>query len=259
MKNFIIGSGWKMNNTIKDSMELLNDLQIKLAQFNAFPLYVLPPFTALAAVGEQLKDSHIQWGAQNMHWETEGAYTGEIAAPMLKELGCVYVEINHHERRTLFGETNETTNRKLHTALKHGLVPILCIGEEERLVAAKEEAEHLLATQLTELLKGIEAKDAAKILYAYEPRWAIGKSAAASPDYINWVHGLFRKILSNLYSSELAKNSYILYGGSVNLENAVAIAKEQEVNGLFIGRAGLNATSFAEIILTVSRMLEEEA
>lgn len=258
MKKFIIGSGWKMNNTIKDSLALLNDLQIKLFNFNDFPLYVLPPFTALAAVGEQLKDSHIQFGAQNMHWATEGAYTGEIAAPMLKELGCVYVELNHHERRTLFGETNETTNKKLHTALKHGLAPILCIGEEEELSRTKA-AERLLAAQLTELLQGIEAKDANKILYAYEPRWAIGKSAAASPDYINWVHGLFRKVLANLYSLELAKSSYILYGGSVNLENAVAIAKEEEVNGLFIGRAGLNAASFAEIILTVADMLKKEA
>lgn len=245
-----------MNNTIQESLALLKKLQINLAGFTDFPIYVLPPFTALAAVGEQLKGSHIQFGAQNMHWETAGAYTGEIAAPMLTELGCSYVELNHHERRTLFGETNITTNKKLHTALQHGLTPILCIGEEERLMGT--EAEQLLAAQLTELLTGIAAKDANKILYAYEPRWAIGKSAAASPDYINWVHGLFRKILSNLYSAELAQTSYILYGGSVNLENAVAIAREQEVNGLFIGRAGLDAASFAEIILTVAQQLKME-
>ncbi|MDR3589530.1 MAG: triose-phosphate isomerase [Negativicutes bacterium] len=247
MKHFIIGSGWKMNNTIKESLALIDELEDLLGGFDELPLYVLPSFTALAAVGERLRGRHIKFGAQNMHWAETGAYTGEVSAAMLTEVGCSYVELNHHERRTLFGETNETTNKKIHTALRHGLMPILCVGEEERLEEA--EAFRVLTLQLEELLAGVEAKDAAGILYAYEPRWAIGKTAAAPPDYINWIHGLFRKILGNMYSPEIAEASYILYGGSVNKDNAMDIARKDQVNGLFIGRAGLDAASFAEIIL----------
>ena len=126
MKRFIIGSGWKMNNTVAASVSLLDELENELGGFAAFPLYVLPPFTALDAVGKRLgKGKQIRFGAQNMHWEASGAYTGEISAPMLKELGCEYVELNHQERRAYFNETNETTNKKVLTALKFDLKPIL--------------------------------------------------------------------------------------------------------------------------------------
>ncbi len=173
MKHFIIGSGWKMNNTVKESLALLDGLERRLAGFNAFPLYVLPPFTALAAVGERLRGRYIRFGAQNMHWEESGAYTGEISASMLTGLGCTYVELNHHERRKYFGETDETTSKKLRTALRHDLIPILCIGEEER--PDESAAEGLLSAQLAALLAGVDANGARKILYAYEPRWAIGQ------------------------------------------------------------------------------------
>lgn len=257
MKQFIIGSGWKMNNTIAEGLTLLTELQKRLGEFADFPLYVLPAFTALDAVGKQLKGSHLQFGAQNMHWETAGAYTGEISAPMLRELGVTYVELNHHERRTYFGETNATTNQKLHTAFRYGLTPILCIGEEERL--DEEQTKGLFAQQLSELLADIPAEAAGKILYAYEPRWAIGKAAAAPPAYINGVHKLIRNILQELYGQAIAGKAYIIYGGSVNRENFQAIAREQEVNGLFIGRAGLDAAEFSEIILTTAHILKEES
>lgn len=254
MKPFIIGSGWKMNNTIAQSLALIKNLQIGLKGFDAFPLFVLPPFTALQSVGQWLdKDERIRFGAQNMHWEGAGAFTGEVSAPMLKEVGCTYVELNHQERRAYFGETNDTANRKIRTALKFGLKPILCLGEEELL--ADSGVRSFLRAQVAELLAGVSAAAVADIIFAYEPRWAIGKADAAPASHVKKVHGIIREVLAEEYGAAIAEKTYIIYGGSVDGANAVEIAVQPGVNGLFIGRAGLNPDGFAAIIKEVAQAL----
>lgn len=251
MKRFIIGSGWKMNNTVADSMALLDDLEKELEDFADFPLYVLPPFTALSAVEMRLDGwKQMDFGAQNMHWEESGAFTGEISAKMLKELDCKYVELNHQERRAYFNETNETTNKKVHAALKHELRPILCLGEEAILPDAGVRS--FLEIQMDEMLAGVDREKIPKILFAYEPRWAIGKTEAAPVTHIRKVHGIIRSILAGKYGENIAAETYILYGGSVDSENAVEIAVQDGVDGLFIGRCGLNAKTFAGIISNVA-------
>ncbi|PKM83078.1 MAG: triose-phosphate isomerase [Firmicutes bacterium HGW-Firmicutes-14] len=254
MKHFIIGSGWKMNNTVKESLALLDSLEWFLGDFKGFPLFVLPPFTALDAVGKRLNRSFIKFGAQNMHWDTSGAYTGEISAPMLVELGCTYVEMNHHERRSCFSENDKTVNRKIHTALQYGLKPILCVGEQEKAEGA--EFKRLLEEQYSILLEGIDDQGVSDIIFAYEPRWAIGQKDAAPADYIQSAHKMMREILGDMYDRETGKKSWIAYGGSVNQDNAVEIAVQPDVNGLFIGRAGLEGRGFAKIILDVSDALD---
>lgn len=255
MKRFIIGSGWKMNNTVAVSLALLEALQRNVAGLEAFPLFVLPPFTALYAVNEKIgRETWIKFGAQNMHWQENGAYTGEISAPMLTELGCTYVELNHQERRAYFNETNQTTNKKIHTALTHGLKPILCLGEEEVLSGAA--TARFLEEQMQEMLADVERSNIAQILFAYEPRWAIGKAEAAPASHVKTVHGIIREVLAEQYGPDIAKQTYVIYGGSVDRSNAVEIALQDGVDGLFIGRAGLNAETFATIILDVAQAIK---
>jgi triosephosphate isomerase (TIM) len=255
MKRFIIGSGWKMNNNMAESIALLHALEKALGRFDDFPLFVLPPFTSLHAVGMLLgQEKQIKFGAQNMHWQEAGAFTGEISAPMLVELGCTYVELNHQERRTYFNETNQTANCKVITALKHGLKPILCLGEEEILdnVAVR----NFLRQQVDELLKNVRREDISNIVFAYEPRWAIGMTNAAPASHVQKVHGIIREVLDEEYGAVVAKETYIIYGGSVDRSNAVEIAIRPEVDGLFIGRAGLTAETFCAIIQDVAQTLK---
>ncbi len=254
MKRFMIGSGWKMNNTVTESLMLLDSLEENLAQFDDFSLFVLPPFTALHAVGQRLrKSTRIDFGAQNMHWEEAGAYTGEISAPMLQELGCTYVELNHQERRAYFKESNQTTNLKILTALRFGLKPIVCLGEEE--ILPEGEVYRFLKVQMDEMLRNVNSKDLANIIFAYEPRWAIGTALAAPASHVRKVHGMIRDVLGEGYGTVAAKESYIIYGGSVDKSNAGEIAIQDGVDGLFIGRAGLKATTFSNIIMDVASVL----
>lgn len=254
MKRFMIGSGWKMNNTIAASLVLLKELRREFAGFEAFPLFVLPSFTALSAVAVWLgQETWIRFGAQNMHWQESGAYTGEISAPMLKEVGCTYVELNHQERRAYFNETNQTTNLKIHTALKYDLQPILCLGEEE--VLSTTATSIFLREQMREMLDGLGKEDIPKIIFAYEPRWAIGKAEAAPASHVKKVHGIIRDVLAGSYGAAVARETNIIYGGSVDGSNAVDIAVQDGVDGLFIGRAGLRADVFSSIIKDVERAL----
>jgi triosephosphate isomerase len=253
-KRFLIGSGWKMHNTVAASLTLLRRLRDALGDFDAFPLFVLPPFTALSAVGAALgPDNLIRFGAQNMHWRESGPYTGEIAAPMLTELGCRYVELNHQERRACCGETNETANRKVLAALAHGLTPILCLGEER--ILPEEGLRAFLREQVSELLRDVAPERVADIVFAYEPRWAIGVAEAASPAHVAKVHGLIRETLGGSFGAKAAREACVIYGGSVDRTNAVELALQDGVDGLFIGRSGLDGDVFATIIRDVERAL----
>jgi triosephosphate isomerase len=201
-------------------------------------MIVIPPFTSLPAVSEVTRNSKFKLGAQNMHWERGGAYTGEISGLFLKSLGCEYVVIGHSERRHIMGETDEMINKKLKTALDIGLIPIFCVGETEE-EREKGNTEAVIGIQIREGLKDIE-NEAHKIVFAYEPVWAIGTGKTATPQQAVEVHKFIRSMLK--------KPSTILYGGSVKPDNVDILMKEEEIQGALVGGASLKPESFARII-----------
>jgi triosephosphate isomerase len=208
---------------------------------------VAPPFTALTVIADRIKGSNIQLAAQNLHWEPEGAYTGEISSGMLLSAGCTYVIIGHSERRQYFGETNATVNRKTKAALAHNLTPIFCIGEslEER---EAEKTFSILDKQLSEGLESIAADDIEKIIIAYEPVWAIGTGKTASNEQAQEVHHFIRNYVSDLYGKDIANVVRILYGGSVKPNNIAGLMAQSDVDGALVGGASLTASSFAGIV-----------
>ena len=243
----LVGTSWKMNKTSRQAQDYLEKVG-ELLPSPAADLFVLPPFTALYPVSRQLREgaSQIGFGAQNVHWDDLGAFTGEVSAPMLTELGCRYVELNHQERRRWFGETDQTANWKVQAALRHGLTPILCLGEE--LQQDWPEVERFLEGQLGRLLDGVSREDSGELVLAYEPRWAIGAAQAASAGHVARVHGYLRQHLAERFGPEPARRTRIIYGGSVTLENTPELVALPEVDGLFIGRAALDPAGFAAIV-----------
>ena len=211
-----------------------------------------PPFTALAAVAEIVAGSPIALGAQNCHHEAAGAHTGEISPPMLLELGCRFVLCGHSERRHELGETDEQINRKVAAALRHGLTPVLCMGE-----TAEERRQGLTFTtvegQLRAGLAGLEAAAMARCVLAYEPVWAIGTGVNASPAQAAEVHGYLRGLVSEVGSKEIAQGLRILYGGSVKADNADVLLAEQEIDGALVGGASLSAPGFIAIVRKAAR------
>jgi triosephosphate isomerase len=207
---------------------------------------VCPPFTALGAVAEVLAGSAIGWGGQNCHWEEKGAFTGEIAPSMLTELGCRYVLLGHSERRHFFRETDEEINRKVTAALRHQLVPVLCLGETE-----EERRQGLTFTVVEGQLRtgwaGLGAEDIARTVLAYEPVWAIGTGVTATPVQAAEVHGYLRGLVSELASKEIAQSLRILYGGSVKPDNAAELTQEPDIDGSLVGGASLQPQSFITI------------
>jgi triosephosphate isomerase len=206
-----------------------------------------PPYTALQAVGEAARGTNMALAAQNLHWEDKGAYTGEISAEMLLDLGCKYVIIGHSERRQYFGETDETVNKKVKQALKKGLLPIMCVGE----TLAEREAgklDDVINRQVAGGLKDITAPDMTKIVIAYEPVWAIGTGKTATPEQANDVHGLIRKKVKSLYTAEVADGLRIQYGGSVTPENVSQLMAKPDIDGALVGGASLKPESFAALV-----------
>jgi triosephosphate isomerase len=255
-KPFIAGN-WKMFKTISEAVEMVQKLHEASLGLEKAQFVVVPPFTALSEVSRALQGSPVQIGAQNMHWEEQGAFTGEVSAPMLKDVGCTYVVIGHSERRQYFGETNETVNNKIKAALAHGLVPIMCIGEslEER------EGSNTITkvqTQITEGLEGLDAEQVRQIIIAYEPIWAIGTGLTATPDQAQEVHGFIRSSLAEKHGNDVASCAIILYGGSVKPENTCSLLKEKDINGALVGGASLKADSFAEIAREAIKAYEEK-
>ena len=245
-KPFIAGN-WKMYKTIKEAVELINGLKRNLSDIEDVDIAVCPPFTALSDASELLIDSNIKLGAQDLYWEKEGAYTGEVSAAMLKDAGCEYVIIGHSERRQYFNETNETVNKKIKAALAAALLPIACVGEtlKER---EQQKTFDVVKSHITGALAGLSKADMLKLTIAYEPVWAIGTGKTATPEQAQEVHSYIRKLLSQLYDEETAELIRIQYGGSVKPENIKELKSQPDIDGALVGGASLKVDSFTNIV-----------
>ena len=244
-KPFIAGN-WKMFKTTKEAVEFAENFK-KIYVSSDVRTGICAPFTQLSALKEVFKDTDIKIGAQNMHFAEKGAFTGEISAEMLKEIGVDYCIIGHSERRQYFNETDETANKKLITAFRHNIIPILCVGEvlEER-EAGKEF--DVVKKQLTTALIDLTAEQAADLFIAYEPVWAIGTGRNASPEQTNEMCGYIRKIIEELYGDDVSEKTIILYGGSVKPSNASELMSMEEIDGALVGGASLVPEDFIEIV-----------
>lgn len=243
---FVAGN-WKMNKTAAEARELVSKLLAPLMDVAGVDKVLCPPFTSLFAVSSMLEGSGIGLGAQNMHWEEKGAFTGEIAPGMLKEV-CSYVIIGHSERRTYFGETDATVNKKLHAALKIGLTPIVCVGETLEEYESGRTSEVVLR-QINLGFADVDPAIAAGIVVAYEPVWAIGTGKASSGENAQFVHGqVIRPALSRLFGEENAQAMRILYGGSVISANASEFFGQSDIDGALVGGASLKVDDFVAIV-----------
>lgn len=248
MRMVLIAGNWKMNNVSFQAKELVSELKDSVGkEFSNGCVVVCPPFTVLRDVYEVIKDSAIKLGGQNMYWEEKGAFTGEISPEMLKDTGCSFVIIGHSERRKYFSETNETVNKKVKSALKHSLTPIICVGETLKEREADKTLD-VIKSHVTGALEGLSKEDVGKIVIAYEPVWAIGTGRTASPEQAEEVHKYIRDLVLSLYSESEAENLLILYGGSVKPSNVEELIKQEDIDGALVGGAALKADSFAEIV-----------
>jgi triosephosphate isomerase len=247
MRIKFMAANWKMYKTPDQTRDFFSDFLPLVKMHDRDEIAVCPPFVNVPAAVEAAKGSNIAVGAQNMYWEKEGAFTGEISTGMLLAVGCTHVIIGHSERRQYFGETDDTVNLKLKAALEAGLVPIVCVGEvlEEREAGLTED---VLRRQCLRAFHAISGKKAAKLVIAYEPVWAIGTGRTATPQLASEAHQVIRSEAGKALGEELAENLRILYGGSVKPENAKALMSEAEIDGALVGGASLDPKSFAAIV-----------
>ncbi len=246
-RRFLVGN-WKMNKTASEATVVVQQLAKLTPDFRGIDVGLTPPFTALHAVRASLgASSPFQMGAQNLYWEDKGAFTGEISGGMLKDLGCQFVLVGHSERRQYFGDLDEWTNKKVLAALRHGLQPILCVGErlEERAAGLTES---VVQRQLKAGLAGVDQQRLRTLAIAYEPVWAIGTGRAATPDQAVAVHRLVRRTLDHLGGPGCGEQVRILYGGSVTPQNLSSFLTSDEIDGALVGGACLDAGSFATLI-----------
>ena len=248
MRTPIIAGNWKLNKKVSDAVDLTSELAKLVKNITDVEIVVAPVFTALYNVYNVINSSNIQLAAQDLYWEDSGAFTGEVSAPMLKDVGCDYVIIGHSERRQYFGETNETVNQKVKAALSHDLKPIICVGEllEER---EDGKTESVIEDHVKGGIVDLTESEMESCVIAYEPVWAIGTGKTATPDQAQEVHSFIRDILTNCYSENLASQIRIQYGGSVKPENAAELMSQKDVDGALVGGASLDAQSFAEIVI----------
>ena len=247
MRKPIIAGNWKMNNTIAATKALITDL-LPLVKDAKCDVVICTPYTDLATAVEMTKGSNVKVGAENVHWAEKGAFTGEISADMLLELGVEYVIIGHSERRQYFGETDQTVNMRVKTALAKGLKPIVCVGEtlEERECGKVEE---VLVRQTTEALKDVASADLDRVVIAYEPVWAIGTGKTATAEVANDTIKIIRDTVRNLYCANCAENKVrIQYGGSMNPKNVKELMAMPEIDGGLIGGASLKAVDFSLVV-----------
>ncbi|OLS03839.1 triose-phosphate isomerase [Tissierella creatinophila] len=245
MRTPIIAGNWKMHNNIEESLKLVRAIKSYDLAKNVEKV-VCVPFTDLKSVKEEIKGTDIKLGAQNMHFEESGAYTGEISASMLKEIGVDYVIIGHSERREYFNETDETVNKKIKTAIKHNIKPILCVGETLEQREANEQKK-IVKTQIEGALKDIETRDIEEIVVAYEPIWAIGTGKTASSIDAEDMIKFIRETINSLYGS-LSQKVRIQYGGSVKPSNIVELMEKEEIDGALVGGASLKAEDFVKLV-----------
>ena len=248
MRKNVVAGNWKMNNNLSESVNLISEIKNAVTgkELNA-EIIICPPFTSLETASTLVKDTNIKLGAQNMHFEESGAYTGEISAQMLKSVGCEYVILGHSERRAIFGESDEIINKKIKKALSAGLKPIFCIGEtlEQR---ENGTTKNIIEKQVRNGLTEISAEDLNSIIVAYEPVWAIGTGKTATPEQAQEVHEFIRNLVKEMYSADSAENLTIQYGGSVKPDNAQELLSQKDIDGALVGGACLKADSFFEII-----------
>jgi len=246
MRRPFVAGNWKMFKTVAEARLLITELLPGLTAIQGVEIVLCPPFTSILPVAALLEGTTIGVGAQNMHWEASGAYTGEIAPPMLAEF-CKYVILGHSERRAYFGETDASVNRKVKAAIEHGLVPIMCVGE----TLAENEAgitREVVIRQVKEGLNGVEAQSIGSTVIAYEPVWAIGTGRAATADGANAVIAdIIRAVLAQMYGDESAEMVRILYGGSVKASNAGEFFRYADIDGALVGGASLKASEFIPI------------
>ncbi len=247
MRKPIIAGNWKLNLNSKEAVELVTLLKREVADITDVDIVVCPIFTVLSDAHDVIGETNIGLGAQNVYWEDSGAFTGEISAPMIKDIGAQYVIIGHSERRQYFGETNETVNKRIRAALNHGLIPIVCVGEvlEERETGKTFD---VIKSQVQESLAGFSSEEVEKMVVAYEPVWAIGTGKTATPDQAQEVHKFIRGLLAEMHSEELANAVRIQYGGSVKGENIAELIGQEDIDGALVGGASLKSESFVQII-----------
>lgn len=256
MKKFLLGTNWKMNKTLAEAAQYTNELTGIIDKYPLLDFFIIPSYTHLWKIKELILSniSTLRLGAQNMHYEDEGQFTGEISPVMLEEIGIDIVELGHCERRQYFNETDETVNLKALAALKHGFIPLICIGEkmEDRNFGVSKE---MLAKQMKIALKNVPADAIGKFWIAYEPIWAIGVNGIpAETPYVNEIHDFLRSVLIELYGPS-GKDIPLLFGGSVNINNAGEYAQLENVDGLFIGRSAWKPDLFEEIMISVTESL----
>jgi len=243
----IIAGNWKMNKTSTEARDLASKLIPLVSGVKDRDIVLAPPFTSIPAVAETIKGTNMALSAQDLFWEEKGAFTGEISAEMLLDLGCKYVIIGHSERRQFFGETDETVNKKVRQALNKGLLPIVCVGE---LLSEREagKANEVIERQVVGALKGVAAAEMRKIVIAYEPVWAIGTGKTATPDQANEIHAFIRQKIKSMYNGDVADSLRIQYGGSVTPENVSTLMAKPDIDGALVGGASLKPESFAALV-----------
>lgn len=247
MRKPIIAGNWKLNKTPHEAIILVNELKREIVDIEGVDIVLCPPFTALGDIADVLTDTNIALGAQNVFWEDSGAFTGEISAPMLKELGVAYVIIGHSERRQYFHETNETVNKRLRAVLKHGITPIVCVGENLSQRGANKTFD-VIKDHCEGSLSGLSAQEMKNVVLAYEPVWAIGTGKTATPTQAQEVHVFIRQLLAKMFNAQAAGSVRIQYGGSVTPDNIVSLMAQPDIDGALVGGASLKAPSFAAIV-----------
>jgi triosephosphate isomerase len=247
MRTPFLAANWKMNKDVASAVKHVKELRSLAKDVTDAEIVVAPPFTALHAAAEAARNSNVGIGGQNLHWEREGPFTGEVSGPMLREAGATYVIVGHSERRTLFGETDASVNRRIAAAFTSGLTPIVCIGEtlDQR---ERSETFAVLDRQITQGFDGVTSDQMAQLVVAYEPVWAIGTGRNATPQQAAEAHGYIRQRIRSWFGHEAAERVRLIYGGSVKPENISDIASQPDVDGALVGGASLDVRAFFEIV-----------
>ncbi|MDP2814979.1 MAG: triose-phosphate isomerase [Erysipelotrichaceae bacterium] len=258
MRKKIVGSSWKMHVNTKAQVDALAlEIVEGVKNIENVDMFLIPTFPLIDHLANILRNSNVAWGAQNMAFVDYGAYTGEVPASTLADLQCTYIELGHAERRAHFNETDYAVNKKVNLCMDAGLTPLVCIGETK---AEKEDGvgRIRIKTQIIWTLEGIEIEEVPKVIFAYEPVWAIGQPEGANPEYVNDMHRYIRDVIASEYGNDIAQKTRIIYGGSVKLESAHEYIRQENIDGLFTGRFALEAKNYIAIVDLVEKYVNEK-